>query len=192
MAPWRQRAALFGASAEVATLQNMGAEAFREPRLARNWLGVAAAGVVAPILVHRAPRVHDPGNMEEEEIEEARKRRRLLAPAVLRSCGEASAGQAVAIGQCLLDPDAEIRREAVATLRALGAGAAVLAGCAAEGGALEARVLAIEALGHMGVAAMDWIPGLAACLEDKAPEVRRQAAVALGQLAEGYRAGGAI
>lgn len=155
-------------------------------------MGLPAAVAVTPILVHRTPPVHDPDNMDDEEMQDAQKQRRLSAASALRTFGEEiSAGQAQLVGSCLLDPDSQIRNEAVETLKILGESGAATFGAytdPAVGTKLEARVLAIEALGKLGLFALPWIPQLAKCLEDAAAEVRRVAAVALGELAEEHSA----
>eukprot|EP00435_Cladocopium_sp_Y103_P045365 s422_g13.t1 len=155
-------------------------------------MGLPAAVAVTPILVHRTPPVHDPDNMDDEEMQDAQKQRRLSAASALRTFGEEiSAGQAQLVGSCLLDPDPQIRKEAVETLKILGESGAATFGAytdPAVGTKLDARVLAMEALGKLGLFALPWIPQLAKCLEDPAAEVRRVAAVALGELAEEHSA----
>ncbi|CAJ1436663.1 unnamed protein product, partial [Effrenium voratum] len=75
-------------------------------------MGAAAAAAVAPILTHPAPPVHDSENMLDDELEAARKLRRLSAAHALRQLGEEiSHTQAPAVAQCMLDPDPEIRKE---------------------------------------------------------------------------------
>eukprot|EP00438_Fugacium_kawagutii_P034118 Skav214377 [mRNA] locus=scaffold4284:62394:74231:- [translate_table: standard] len=109
--------------------------------------------------------------------------------------------QAASVALCLRDPlDQLVRKNfqdasrvqpsAVETLKLLGESGANTFGAYTDpetGTKLEARVLAMEALGKLGLFALPWIPQLAKCLEDPAPEVRRIAAVALGELAEDYK-----
>jgi len=155
-------------------------------------MGVRAAVAVAPILAHRTPPVHDHENLLDDELQDAQKQRRLSAASALRNFGEEiSSGQAQLVGTCLLDPDAEIRKEAVETLKILGEpGAATFSEYTdpKTGTRLEARVMSIEALGSLGLFAVPFIPHLAKCLQDPAAEVRRIAAVALGELAEEHSA----
>eukprot|EP00434_Breviolum_minutum_P005058 symbB.v1.2.004463.t1/scaffold249.1/size274694/22 len=155
--------------------------------LALKRMGVRAAVAVAPILAHRTPPVHDHENLLDDELQDAQKQRRLSAASALRNFGEEiSSGQAQLVGTCLLDPDAEIRKEAVETLKILGEpGAATFSEYTdpKTGTRLEARVMSIEALGSLGLFAVPFIPHLAKCLQ-----VRRIAAVALGELAEEHSA----
>ena len=50
--------------------------------------GVPAALAVTPILVHRTPPVHGADNLDDEEIQDAQKQRRLSAASALRIFGE--------------------------------------------------------------------------------------------------------
>ncbi|CAE7276105.1 unnamed protein product [Symbiodinium necroappetens] len=175
----------------VAGLLGCGAEKLEKSAVAAlKSMGEAGAAAVSPILLHPTPPVHDSMNMLDDELKEAQLQRRLTAAAALREFGEDSFGQAAAVAHCLHDPEPLVRKEAVATLRTLSvAGANALGALLDASIKLDVRVLAIDTLGKMGDAAREWIAPLAKCLEDPAPEVRRSAAVALGELANTHLVG---
>ncbi|CAE7364209.1 unnamed protein product [Symbiodinium natans] len=175
----------------VAGLLGCGAEKLEKSSVAAlKSMGVDGAAAVAPILLHPSPPVHDSQNMLEDELKEAQLQRRLTAAAALREFGEDSFGQAQAVAHCLHEQEPKVRKEAVSTLKTLSvSGANALGALLDPSIKLDVRVLAIDTLGKMGDAAREWISPLAKCLEDKAPEVRRSAAVALGELANAEMAG---
>eukprot|EP00439_Symbiodinium_sp_Y106_P027551 s2198_g3.t1 len=175
----------------VAGLLGCGADKLEKSAVAAlKSMGEPGAAAVSPILLHPAPPVHDSINMLDDELKEAQLQRRLTAAAALREFGEDSFGQAAAVAHCLHDPEPKVRKEAVATLRTLSVAGANALGALLDGSIkLDVRVLAIDTLGKMGDAAREWIAPLAKCLEDPAPEVRRSAAVALGELANAQLVG---
>ncbi|CAE7219615.1 unnamed protein product [Symbiodinium pilosum] len=179
----------------VAGLLGCGAEKLEKSAVSTlKSMGADGAAAVTPILLHPEPPVHDSQNMLDDEIKAAQLQRRLVAAAALRELGEDSFGQATIVAHCLHEQEPKVRKEAVITLRSLSvSGANALGALLDENVRLDVRVLAIDTLGKMGDAAREWIAPLAKCLEDKAPEVRRSAAVALclalGELASANMAG---
>eukprot|EP00931_Biecheleriopsis_adriatica_P091112 TRINITY_DN6500_c0_g1_i1.p1 TRINITY_DN6500_c0_g1~~TRINITY_DN6500_c0_g1_i1.p1 ORF type:complete len:1940 (-),score=420.57 TRINITY_DN6500_c0_g1_i1:60-5420(-) len=151
-------------------------------------LGVAGAAALAAVLAEPEPPVH----LSSEEyglavIQEAQRNRRRSAADGLASLGEAnSEAQTPLLAACMSDQDLTLRKKCADALVVLGrAGAHALSSLLAPDVEThtEVKVLAIESLSRMG----DHHKGryasvLAHCLEDEAPEVRRIAAQALGDL----------